>query len=286
MSKPVLITGATGKQGGAVVEALSAKPSKEFLVLAVTRDTNSNLDDVTTLFQDAKRVAGSAIWGVYSVQISMGKGVTKESEIRQGTTLVDESLKNGVKHFVYSSVDRGGDEKSWKNATPIPHFQTKHQIEHHLKDKAGDKMGWTILRPVAFMDNLQPGFQTSVFVTALRDTLNDKPLQWVATSDIGKFAAKAFKQPDRWNHKAVGLAGDELTVSQLSDSFNEAIGRPAATTYSFFGSALKWAVPEMGTMLNWFADEGYGANIAALKKEEPGLLDMKTWLKQKSAFTT
>jgi len=304
MSKPVLVTGATGKQGGAVVEALFAQPSKEFLVLAVTRDTNSsssaallkkypdlklvqgNLDDVTTLFQDAKKVAGDSIWGVYSVQISMGKGVTKDSEIRQGTTMVDESLKNGVKHFVYSSVDRGGDEKSWNNETPIPHFQTKHRIEHHLREKAGEKMGWTILRPVAFMDNLQPGFQTNVFLTALRDTLNGKSMQWVATSDIGKFAAKAFKEPDKWNHKAVGLAGDDLTISQLSDSFNEAIGTPAATTYGFFGSALKWAVPEMGTMLNWFADEGYGANIAALRREEPGLLDMKTWLKQKSNFAT
>ncbi len=55
--------------------------------------------------------------------------------------------------FVYSSGAWRRDEKSWANATPIPHFQTKQLIEIHLRDKA-QGMGWTILRPVAFMDNL------------------------------------------------------------------------------------------------------------------------------------
>jgi hypothetical protein len=66
---------------------------------------------------------------------------------------VDGALEHEVKHFVYTSVDRGGDEKSYDNPTDIPHFISKYRIEHHLVDKAGDKMGWTILRPVAFTDN-------------------------------------------------------------------------------------------------------------------------------------
>jgi len=187
MSKSILITGATGKQGGAVVDALYFKASEnKFDLFAVTRDTNSaaskallkkypllklvqgNLDDVSTLFSNTKRIASGPIWGVYSVQISMGKGVTKKSEIKQGKDLIDESIKQGVKHFVYSSVE----QSSWNNETPIPHFQSKHAIELYLRTTAGDKMGWTILRPVAFMDNMAPGFQTSVFLTALRDSLN------------------------------------------------------------------------------------------------------------------
>ena len=84
MSKAVLITGATGKQGGAVVNALL---SSDFTILAVTRNTASpsaqklaqkspkiklvqgDLNDPTVIFKNAKEVAGKQIWGVFSVQV-------------------------------------------------------------------------------------------------------------------------------------------------------------------------------------------------------------------------
>lgn len=304
MSKTILLTGATGKQGGSVVDAILALPNaSEFTILAVTRDSNSgsakkltakspsiklvegNLDDVPSLFKSASEVSSAPIWGVYSVQISMGKGVTFEGEVKQGCDLVDESVKNGVKHFVYSSVERGGDEKSWDNPTPIPHFQTKQLIEIHLRDHAGE-MGWTILRPVAFMDNLMPGFPTKVFMTAVHNTLGDsKPLQWVAASDIGFFAAQAFAKPEEWNLKALGLAGDELTVPQIDKAFANATGTPLGTTFSFLGSALMWGVAELGHMIGWFGSDGYKADIANLEKIHPGLMDMEAWIAKKSAFT-
>jgi uncharacterized protein YbjT (DUF2867 family) len=169
MSKTILVTGATGKQGGAVVDALLASQPQTYTILAVTRDANSrsaqtlvkkspsvkvvegNLDDVPALFTAAAKIS-SPIWGVYSVQVSQGKGVTHEGEIRQGKAVIDESLKHEVKMFVYSSVERGGDEKSWDNETPVPHFQSKYHLERYLRDQFGEKMGWTVLRPVAFMD--------------------------------------------------------------------------------------------------------------------------------------
>lgn len=303
MSKSILVTGATGKQGGSVVDAILALPNaSDYTILAVTRDSNSgsaqklaakspsiklvegNLDDVPTLFKNAAEVSKEPIWGVYSVQISMGKGVTFEGEVKQGCDLADESVKQGVKQFVYSSVERGGDEKSWDNPTPIPHFQTKQLVEIHLRDHAGE-MGWTILRPVAFMDNLAPGFPTKVFMTAVHNTLGDnKPLQWVATSDIGFFAAQAFAKPEEWNHKAIGLAGDELTVHEINKAFANATGYPLGTTYSFLGSALMWGVTELGHMIGWFGSEGYKANISNLRKIHPELMNMETWVQKKSAF--
>lgn len=168
--KVILVTGATGKQGGGVIDALLAQKDQQWELLAVTRTASSgsaqklaaksssiklvegNLDDVPALFEAAKKVASGPIWGVYSVQVSQGKGVTHEGEIAQGKNLIDESIKEGVKHFVYSSVDRGGNEKSWDVETPIPHFQSKYHLERYLREQAGEKMGWTVLRPVAFMD--------------------------------------------------------------------------------------------------------------------------------------
>lgn len=95
----------------------------------------------------------------------MALGVTTDSEIQQGKALVDESVKHNVTHSAYSGVERGGDEASWSNTTPASHFQTKYHIEHHLRNHAGS-MGWTILRPVGFMNNLALEFPHKVFLTA------------------------------------------------------------------------------------------------------------------------
>lgn len=310
-TKAILITGATGKQGGSVLKQLATHPSSsEYTLLAVTRNASSasaqhilasypnvqlvqgDLNNVPALFSAAKDILQSTdkapqIWGVYSVQVSMGPGVTVENEVKQGTSLIDESLKEGVTHFVYSSVDRGGNQRSFDTGTPIPHFQTKHTIEQHLLEKAGrqgENMGWTILRPVAFMDNLTPGFPTKVFLAALRDTLQGKPLQWVSTEDIGLFGARAFREHDAWNARAEGLAGSELTFEEMNACFEKVLGFPIPATYGFFGSALKWAVAEMSVMINWFADEGYGVDIESLKREEPQLCDFETWLRERSGW--
>ncbi len=306
MPRVLLIAGATGKQGGSVIDAILSNPATAsgFTLLAVTRDTSTvsakklaarspsvklvqgNLDDIPSLFRAGKEVAQKPIWGVFSVQVSMGKNVTVEGEIRQGKGLIDESIRHGVKCFVYSSVERGGDEASWDNQTPVPHFQSKYHIERHLLDVAGDKMGWTILRPVAFMDNLQPSFPTKVFMTALRDTLIDKPLQWVAPSDIGFFAAQAFEKPEEWNHKAIGLAGDELDFAGLSKAFENKTGTTIGITFGFLGNLLKWGVPEVNVMLKWFASDGYRADVQRLRSMHPAMMDMETWLEKSSNFQT
>ncbi|RYP26857.1 hypothetical protein DL767_007899 [Monosporascus sp. MG133] len=308
MSKVILVTGATGKQGGAVINALINRKDADFAILAVTRDVNSssakrvasksslitlvqgNLDDVPTLFKDAQEACNRPIWGVYSVQVSMGKGVTVESEISQGKAVIDEAIRAGVTHFVYNSVERGGDEASWDNPTPIPHFRSKYYIERHLRDataagKAGERMGWTIFRPVAFMDNLVPGFPNRVFMAAMHNWMGDKPNQWIATSDIGIFATKAFVEPGRWDRKAVGLAGDELTFRELGAAFEAVTGRPVPEAHWIFGSVLTFMVTELRLMIAWFASDGYKADIKSRRREHPELLTMEEWLRKESLFT-
>lgn len=302
MSKAILVTGATGKQGGSVVDSLLAcAQASEFLILAVTRSAKGssaqkltskgknvrlvegNMDNVPRLFEEAKEVGGAPIWGVYSVQVSMGKGVTLESEVKQGVAMIDESVKQGVKQFVYSSVERGGDEASWNNETPIDHFKSKYQVEHHLKDHAGN-MPWTILRPVAFMDNLNPDMPSRVFLTAMRDSLQGKPNQWIAVSDIGWFAATAFQKPEEYNHKAIGLAGDELTFDEQQAVFQKKTTYTPTPTFWFLGSFLKYMVTELGLMLNWFGTDGYKVDIEKLRKTHPEMKTFEQWLEKDSPF--
>ncbi|KAL7951562.1 hypothetical protein V8C42DRAFT_304460 [Trichoderma barbatum] len=297
MSRSLLITGATGKQGGAAIRALLSR-NADFRLLAVTRDKTSrsaqrlaslspkvtllqgDLNDTDAIFGRAKEVSKSSPWGVFSIQAPKfgGNGATVEQA--QGISLIDSALKAGVKHFVYSSVDRNGD-KSINNPTNIPHFISKHNIEHHLinSTKSNDAMSWTILRPVAFMENLDGGFVGKLFATAIKARLSHKPLQLIATEDIGEAAAEAFLHPEEHKGKAISLAGDEVTFHQLAEIFREKTGAGVPTTWGVLARLLLATSKEMGTMFSFFEKEGYGADIEALRRQYPQLKDVRTWLK-------
>ncbi|KAG9923857.1 hypothetical protein KCU98_g21734, partial [Aureobasidium melanogenum] len=57
-------------------------------------------------------------------------------------------------------------------------------------------------------------------------------------------------------------------------------------TFWGLGSVLTYMVTELGHMIGWFASDGYKADIANLRSINPQMMNMETWLKKKSAFTT
>lgn len=137
--KAILVTGATGRQGGATIDALLANAALEkHVILGLTRNLDSNaarsltdrgitmikgdLDDADRVFQTAKQVLGNiqSVWGVFAVQTAFGLGASDTSEKRQGMALINAAEKNGVEFFVYTSTDRG--VNSYNNSTTIPHY--------------------------------------------------------------------------------------------------------------------------------------------------------------------
>jgi uncharacterized protein YbjT (DUF2867 family) len=141
MRRNILVTGATGKQGGAVVKALLENPPPfEHHILALTRQTTSpaaialaknqkvtliqgDLNDCASIFTSAGGVG--AVWGVFCVTVPSMKKEVESQETKQGNDLIDAAIAHDVKHFVYSSVDRGGNAQSDVYATDIPHFVSK-----------------------------------------------------------------------------------------------------------------------------------------------------------------
>ena len=121
---------------------------------------------------------------------------------------------------------------------------------------------------------------------AMWDTLGTKKLQLISTKDIGVFAAQAIiqaKEPD-YKNTAISLAGDELTQAEANEVCWKVLGRPMIKTYGVLGTALKWAIPEVGLMFNWFAKQGYGADIQKDRSLHSGLLDFEAWLRSESGF--
>lgn len=291
-ARKLLITGATGKQGGAVVDALLSSGTP-FQILALTRNASSSRaqslaskPNITIVEGDPSSPAAifeahKPIYGVFCVTVPGKAGV----EEAQAKPLIDESVKNGVDHFVFTSVDRGGPGRSEKNPTKIDHFATKHRIEEYLKEKSGNgsKMAFTIIRPVCFMDNVTPDFGGKAFAGMWKGVGN-KPLQLVSVHDIGVFAARAFADP-AYKGRAISLAGDELTLEQGKKVFKEAMGYNMPETFGFVATVIKFLMKELGIMFQWFETEGYGADIPALRKEEPRLQDFGKWLKESSKFS-
>lgn len=145
-------------------------------------------------------------------------------------------------------------------------------------------MKWFILRPTAFFDNLAPGFFGKVFATSFQMSLKGKPLQLIATDDIGFFGAEAFSHPEKYQNKGLSLAGDELTYDQFAEIFQQKTGEPIPTTYTFLASVILMSMKDMGYMFQWFYDSGYKADISELKKINPNLKDFGTWLEKDSEF--
>lgn len=295
--KSILVFGATGKQGGALVnELVAAQPTPPFNIIAITRNTTStkakalalkpnvslvqgDLDDCAAVFKQT-----GPVWGVFSVQVAIGGGASPVSEEKQGKALIDAAVTNDVQFFVYTSVDRGGPVNSDTDPTDVPHFVSKFRIEKHLLEKAATtNMAWTILRPPTFYDNLTPDFMGKVFA-ATWSTLGDKKMQLVGCKDIGYFAAQAFKNPDQYNKQSISLAGDELTFAEANEICQKEMGYPLPATFTFVGTAVRYLVAEMGSMFKWFESTGYGADIAELRKQHPGMQRFGQWLKEESGL--
>ncbi|BEI85395.1 hypothetical protein CcaverHIS002_0507960 [Cutaneotrichosporon cavernicola] len=305
MTRPVLVTGASGKQGGAVVQALLDQPD-DIVILAVTRNPDSasaqklaahgvklvkgDLDNVPAIFEAAKAISPTGkIWGVFSVQATSlttdAVNIESNAEVKQGIALIDQAVQAGVTHFVYSSVDRGGEERSWENPTDVPHFRTKAIIETHLRD-TGSNMTWAILRPAIFMDNITPDMVGKGIMTSVRDVMGDKKMPWIAVKDIGFFGAMLLRDPKTWNGRALSLGSDAVNFDEINKTFRKVTGQDVPTTYSFIATGMRWALTDMGKMFAWFKRDGYNVDSKELKRLHPGMLDLEAWLRTQSAWKT
>jgi uncharacterized protein YbjT (DUF2867 family) len=216
--------------------------------------------------------------GVFSVQqagvVPSGRPVEDEDEVRQGVNVAGAALAAGVRHLVYASV-AGADRN-----TGVPSWETKWRIERHIADIG---LPATVLRPVMFMENHASPWVGVRPDGTLRSFLPpDRAFQQIAVEDIGAFAALAFADPGAYAGRAIELAGDELTFTEVAAAISAAVGRPVrfehVTPEEMYGE-LGRPVRALST-----ADGPvWQAGIPALRAEYPALLTFDAWLKRTGA---
>jgi len=273
----VAVIGATGKQGGAVVNNLL---ERGHAVRAVTRNPDS---------PKAKELARA---GVTLFRASLGdtpavvkalEGATSlfamttpfeggpQGETQQGISAADAAKAAGV-HLVYTSVSNAN------RKTGVPHFDSKYAVEVYI-DRIGVRA--SIVAPAFFMENLYFGKEqlaNSVYAMPLAPT---RPLAQCAVADIGAVAVRLLEDPSRFAGKRFDLAGDELTGNDVVATISRITGRPF-TYYEVPLDVIRQRMGEDGTkMYEWFSRVGYTVDRDALRREFPDveLHDFATWAK-------
>lgn len=272
----ILVTGATGNQGGAVARALL---DAGFPVRALVRDPDKpaareleaggatlaagNLDDRASLDRALDGVAG-----VFAVQNFWEAGA--EGEVRQGKTLADTAAEAGVDHFVYTSVGAADRDSG------VSHFETKWHVEQHIESLG---LRATVLRPVFLMENFNSpiyrgGLANGVLPLAISP---DREIQMIACRDVGAFGRIAFERPDEFTGRALEIAGDVVTPRRAATAFAEVLGREIQHVQAPI-ERLRELNPEVAEMFEWYEREGYRADLAALREIHPDPMPLKEWI--------
>ncbi|HEX2988577.1 MAG TPA: NmrA/HSCARG family protein [Chloroflexota bacterium] len=278
-SRTILVVGATGQQGGAVARKLL---EGGWRVRVLTRDADSDKaralasagaevveGDLNSRESLDRAVAGA--YGVFSVVNFWLPGIGFEGEVRQGKTIADAAKSANARHFVYSSV--GGAERN----TGIPHFESKWQVEQHIRELG---LPATIFRPVAFMENYY--FTRDAILNGTLSQYGVRPsktVQLIAVEDIAAFVALAFERPEEFIGKELEIAGEELTMPQQAEIIGRVIGRPVLYVQTLPEGDWNRG-EEARRMTRWFDEEGYKADIPALRRLHPEMMNLETWLRR------
>ena len=277
----VLVTGGTGSQGGATVTHLLA--AKKVRVRVLTRNLESpkakslaarGVELVKGDFEDVAslRTALAGVSAAFSVQQWTEKGGTAAEELN-GKRFADAVKASGSPHLVYSSAE-GAERKSG-----LAHYESKWAIEQHIRDL---KLPATILRPVGFMDALGvPAIQRGMYLGMFRANWGiSHRVQFVATYDIGWFAARALEDPERYAGRVIQLAGDELNVADIIRTFKTVTGHKPWVAPIPASVAKRMMPKEFADMFRWIREEGFEADISQVRQEYPQLLTFAGWLKK------
>ena len=264
--RSVLVTGATGNQGGAVVDHL-LDAGTEFDVRGLTRDADSDaaqsLEDrgVTMLEGDLddpdsfrEHVADAD--AVFAVTNFWTQGY--EGQVRQGKNLAEVASEEGVEQFVFSGVG------SHHRDTGVPHFDSAWEIDQHAQSL---DLPLTVLQPVFFLQNFEAFAEDIVEDGTVALPLEEGvSLQIIDVDDLGRAAAVAFEAPDEHVGERYELAGDDRTLEETADALSAVTGVDVDAYHVPIEDAYEEFGEEFTVMCEWFNEVGYDADIDALEE--------------------
>lgn len=270
MSKlKVLVTGATGTQGGGVarlllagghhVRALTRHPASP----AATTLSKLGAEVVGGNFDDPASLVAAARGMDTAFAMSTPYVAGTDAERTEALALIEALKTARVGRIVFASVS-DADRK-----TGIPHFESKVPAEEAVKATGA---AWSIVAPVFFMENLTgpwflPGLQSGTWSMPMPA---DRELQMIAAADLARFTAHVIEQPEAFNGRRINLASDDVSPGDVTATIARVSGR--ALAYQGVSPAVvRGQNADFAAMFEWFDQVGYSADIAGLKRDYPSI---------------
>jgi uncharacterized protein YbjT (DUF2867 family) len=308
--KIITVFGATGAQGGGLVNAILSDPDGEFAVRAVTRSVDSdkaralaargaevveaNLDDPASIRQALEGAYGAYFvtffWDHFSV----------EKEMAQVKAMAEAARDAGIRHAIWSTLE---DTRKYipleddrmptlQGKYKVPHFDGKGEADHYFID-AGVPV--TFLLASYYWDNMihfgmgpQPGPDGQLAITF---PIDDKKMAGIAAEDIGKCAYGIFKGGSDMIGQRIGVAGEHLTGAEMAAGLTKALGRPVgynAVTPEVYRSFGFPGADDLGNMFQFYRDFEVECNatrdVQRSKTLNPELQSFAAWLEKNAGL--
>ena len=288
MSKLFTVFGATGAQGGSVVNVIFGHPklSTHFKIRAITRDPSSskaqaladkgvepvkaNLDEASSL-QDA--IKGS--YAVFAVTNYWDKA-SKSVEVAQGKAIADACKAVGVHHLIWSCLPNVTKLSSGK-LTRVEHFDGKAEVADYIESIKGDGMVATYFMPGFYMSNLNRKEQEGVLTLAYPWDADDTHVPLLDTAeDSGKFVAGMLEaDAQSVNGRYVHAVSEWLTPKEIALAYTKATDRevkfqpvPAEVFQGFLPKPVAEELTENMVLVKDYSYYGIGTEQDQAKHNE------------------
>ncbi|KAH8897552.1 NAD(P)-binding protein [Thozetella sp. PMI_491] len=282
----ILVTGGTGQQGSAVIDALLAAKPSSVQIRTLTRNLGSpkakkleqlgvklvkgDLEDRNSLVP-----ALTGCSAAYLVTDFSGPHDV-EGEIEQGKRFVDVAKELGVKHLVFSSV--GGADA----AEEVEHFWSKYKIEQYIHASG---ISYTIIRPVGFMDLLpEDAMGQFFFLGAMAAVFGNTKQKWIACKDIGIAASNALLTPEAYYDQTFTICGQVATIDEVQSALSLGIGRTVWRAWLPGWLVLLLSPHHYKQMFTWLAKGIQQGSPEETKKIVPNPLDIETWSRERETL--
>lgn len=299
MVKYLVIAG-TGRQGMATVKALlddgqevyatSRNPSgsgaRRLIGYGVKKVLPASYGDVESLQAAIRESGATRVWFMTDYYSGGLTFASRAKEVAQGQSVID-AIKNcgpQVEFVVFSSV---GDADACPES--VHHFHSKADIERALAEQLPSTCRWAVLRPVAFLENLDDPANYNPLNRGHVKFLTKSPetsVKFIATDDIGKASCKMLMDPEKFAGKIIEAAGCEHTGRELAQILSEVSGHPCQYSPSM-PRWVMWLLPplwDLYAMVSFFEDTGYSADVDAFRELVPDAMDAKDWFKAKGQW--
>lgn len=302
--KIIAVMGATGAQGSGLVNAILNDPDGGFAVRAITRNVDSDKAKdfasrgAEVVFGDLDnpesiKKAFEGAYGAFCITF-FWEHFSPEKEFEHAKLLAETSKEANLQHVIWSSLE---DTRNWMSLDDerMPTLMEKYKVPHLDAKGEADKLFLesgvpaTILLTSFYWDNLiyfgLGPQKVEEGKYAMTIPMADKKLPGIAAEDIGVCAYSIFKRGNEFAGKTIGIAGEFLTISEMSNKMSEAMGKEIFfndVTPDVFRSFDFPGAEDVGNMFQFkrdFNDDFLKVRDIELSRSlNPGLMSFEDWL--------